>query len=161
MKLLRLNLLVGLMLLGSYGAFAQSGSDEIVGQWMSEQHNCAVQVYKEGNSFKATLIWFDDTDDPSRPMATRTDYKNPDKKLRNRRVLGMNVLRGLSYQADTNSWEDGMIYDSKNGHEWNSCAKMDTDGALKVTGYWHFKFLGKSMRFKRMSPSDHNMLVSR
>lgn len=160
MNLLRLNLITVLLLLSSYCAFAQSGSDEIVGEWMSEQHNCAVQVYKEGNSYKAILIWFDDTDDPAHPMATRLDYKNPDKRLRNRKVLGMNVLRSLSYRSDTNSWEDGIIYDAKNGHEWNSCAKLDTDGALKVTGYWHFKFIGKSMRFKRMSPSDH-MLVSR
>lgn len=134
--------------------------DQIIGTWISEQRNFVVQVYKEGDSFKAVVLWFDDSDDKSRPMETRLDDKNPDKALRTRKVLGMSVLRNLEYNPKSNTWENGVIYDAKNGKEWTSCAAMQSDGCLKVTGYWHFKFIGKSIKFKRLSSSDR-MLTSR
>src|SRR5207237_761377 len=109
---------------------------------------------------KASIVWFDDSDDKTRPMDVRLDYKNPDKSLRTRKVLGMQVLKNLEYNASSNSWENGVIYDAKNGHEWNSCASIDKDGMLKVTGYWHFKFIGKSMKFSRIS-STERLLTSR
>ncbi len=141
-------------------AVAQTGADRILGTWMADEKNVAVEVYKENDCFKARIIWFSDEDDKSQPMETRLDFNNPDKKLRSRRVIGMGVLRNLSYHAKTDSWEDGMIYDAKHGREWNSAAVITTDGSLKVTGYWHFKFIGKTMGFKRISAADR-VLVSR
>ena len=141
-------------------AVAQTGADKILGTWMSEEKNVAVEVYKENDCFKARVIWFSDDDDRSQPMETRLDVNNPDKILRSHKVLGSSVLRNLSYRPKTNSWEDGMIYDAKHGREWNSSAFIDNSGTLKVTGYWHFKFIGKTMGFKRISPEDR-LLVSR
>lgn len=149
-----------LMLYAGNGIATTSNCDQIIGMWMASEKNIVVQVYKEGDSFKATVVWFDDSDDKTRPMDVRLDYKNPDKTLRNRKVLGMQVLKNLEYNASSNSWENGVIYDAKNGHEWNSCASIDKDGMLKVTGYWHFKFIGKSMKFNRVSPSER-LLTSR
>lgn len=155
----------GLFLLSSFtilanNAFAQTGADRILGTWMAEEKNVAVEVYKENDSFKARVVWFSDEDDKSQPMETRLDVNNPDKNLRNRKILGSSVLRNLSYKAKTDSWENGMIYDAKHGREWNSAAYIANDGTLKVTGYWHFKFIGKTMEFKRISPADR-LLVSR
>lgn len=125
-------------------------ADRILGKWISQQKNVIVQVHKDGkDEFGAKLLWFDDSDDPSVPMNARTDYKNPNKVLRNRKLIGMEVLDGLTYNPETNSWENGMIYDAKSGHTWNSAVVLDDD-LLKVSGYWHFKFLGKTMVFKRM-----------
>ncbi|MDB4904744.1 MAG: hypothetical protein JWQ63_4025 [Mucilaginibacter sp.] len=62
----------------------------------------------------------------------------------------MEVLRDLIYDADTNSWEDGMIYDAKHGRDWNASAHIDKNGFLKAKGYWHFKFIGQTMTFRRM-----------
>lgn len=130
------------------------GCDQIVGRWISEEKNFIVQVSKEGDNFKAVLLWFDDSDDPSKPMQTRIDDKNPDKSLRGRRLIGMNVLRNLNYVPESDSWEHGIIYDAKNGREWSSSAKIMSDGSMKVTGYWHFKFIGKSMKFSRVTTND-------
>ena len=83
-------------------------------------------------------------------MEEWTDKNNPDPALRTRKILGMNVLEKLSYSPNSNSWEGGMIYDAKNGRHWNSSAYINKDGTLKVKGYWHFKFIGKTMTFKRI-----------
>ncbi|WDF54640.1 DUF2147 domain-containing protein [Mucilaginibacter sp. KACC 22063] len=150
-----LGLLITFMVLtANTWAGGREGCDQICGKWISEQKNFIVQVYKDGDNFKASVVWFDDSDDPSKPMETRVDDKNPDKSLRSRRLIGMNVLRDLTYHADTNSWEDGIIYDAKNGREWNSSAQILKDGTLKVTGYWHFKFIGKSIKFNRVTAND-------
>ena len=55
---------------------------------MSMEGNLKVEVYKKGNEYFSKVIWFDDTDDLSNPMATRMDTKNPDKTLRNRKIIG-------------------------------------------------------------------------
>ena len=156
---------LGIMLLLTLFAGNSIGTttncDQIIGTWMASDKNIVVQVYKDGDSFKASIVWFDDSDDKSKPMEERLDYKNPDKSLRTRKILGMQVLKNLEYNADSNSWENGVIYDAKNGHEWTSCACIDKDGSLKVTGYWHFKFIGKSIKFNRLSSSDRLLTAAR
>ncbi|MFD1256413.1 DUF2147 domain-containing protein [Mucilaginibacter terrae] len=125
-------------------------SDRICGKWRSDKKNCIVQVFKDGEAYKAKLLWFDDSDEPGKPMETRTDIKNPDVNLRSRKLIGMNVLEDLTYKPKTNSWENGMIYDAQSGKKWNSSASLTLEGTLKVTGYWHFKFIGRTMGFHRV-----------
>jgi len=124
--------------------------DRICGKWRSDKKNCIVQVYRENDDFKARLLWFDDSDDPTKPMDTRVDHKNPDKELRTRKLIGMNVLENLEYKSKSDSWENGMIYDAQTGKKWSSSAYLTPEGSLKVTGYWHFKFIGRTMSFHRV-----------
>ncbi|MGI4021172.1 MAG: DUF2147 domain-containing protein [Janthinobacterium lividum] len=124
--------------------------DKICGKWISEEKNCIVQVYKNGNEYGAKLTWFDDSDDKARPMNMRVDEKNPDKALQNRKLIGMDVVDNLIYNPETNSWENGLIYDAKSGRTWSSAVSLSREGLMKVTGYWKFKFIGKSMNFKRI-----------
>lgn len=149
-----------LILLVSISNFSQSSAqilttgvlpqDRICGKWISEEKNCIVQVYKNGNEYGAKLTWFDDTDDKNRPMNTRVDDKNPVKALQSRKLIGMDVMDNLTYNPETNSWENGLIYDAKSGRTWSSAVSLSREGLLKVTGYWKFKFIGKSMNFKRV-----------
>ncbi|HZX59973.1 MAG TPA: DUF2147 domain-containing protein [Mucilaginibacter sp.] len=122
--------------------------DRICGKWMSAEKNLIVLVYKSGDEFKGKIIWF--RDDPSLPMDEWKDKNNPDPALRSRKILGMEILRDIKYDADDHSWGDGMIYDAKHGREWNASAYINKDGLLKVKGYWHFKFIGRTMTFHRV-----------
>jgi uncharacterized protein (DUF2147 family) len=126
-----------------------AAEEQICGKWETSEKNLIVQVYKEDNKFRAKIVWFNDTE--GKPMDYWTDKRNPDPTLRNRKILGMNVLSELIYNADSKSWENGMIYDSKNGRDWNASAYIDKNGMLKVKGYWHFKFIGRTMTFNRVS----------
>jgi len=78
------------------------------------------------------------------------DVNNPDTKLRTRKLLGMSILNVPTYDPKTNSWENGMVYDSRHGREWNASANIGKKGQLHVRGYWHFKFIGKTMNFFRI-----------
>jgi uncharacterized protein (DUF2147 family) len=129
-------------------AHAVPASELICGRWMSSDKNLIVQVYLQDGKFWGKIVWYTDTG--GKPMDYGTDRHNPDPKLRNRKILGLNVLRDLTYNVHTNSWEDGIIYDSKGGKEWNASVYIDKSGVLRVKGYWHFKFIGKTMAFTRV-----------
>ena len=123
-------------------------SDQICGKWESSEKNLIIHVYKEDNKFISKILWFNAND--GRPMSSWTDRNNPDETLRNRKIVGMSVLTDLIYKANTNSWENGVIYDAKHGRDWDASAYINNEGMLKVKGYWHFKFIGKTLTFKRL-----------
>ncbi|MEO6521911.1 MAG: DUF2147 domain-containing protein [Mucilaginibacter sp.] len=144
--------LVGAILLisklNSYGQ-ARPPAELICGKWENKDKTLRIQIYTVKGNFLAKIIWFSDTE--GKPMSYWKDKRNPDPALRNRTILGMSILQGLRYDAEENSWEDGKVYDSKHGKTWNASAKIDQKGILKVRGYWHFKFIGKSMYFHRIN----------
>ncbi|MBH1960771.1 MAG: DUF2147 domain-containing protein [Flavobacteriia bacterium] len=132
---------------------AQSKADHVLGKWLATDHSVAVEVYKLKGEYKAKVIWFDESKGSGKPMHTRTDFENPDPNLRNRKILGMEVLDGLVYNAKTKEWEHGKIYDASSGRLWDSSAHITENGLLKVRGYWKFKWIGKSMTFKKTNYS--------
>ena len=123
--------------------------DQVCGKWYAPENNLVIQIYKDGDEFKAKIVSFK-CDHPGETPETCVDINNPDPTLRTRKVVGMNVVSDLKFNTDTKTWEGGTIYDSHNGRYWSASAAMDNDGSLKVKGYWHFKFIGKTMVFKRM-----------
>ncbi len=122
----------------------------ICGKWQSSEKNLTVEVYPYKNTFKAKIIWFSGGVSKTKPMETITDIKNPNSALRNRKVLGLNVVENLKYNASSNSWEGGKIYEVQSGKYWSAAAGIDKTGLLKVKGYWKIKFLGKTMTFNRI-----------
>jgi len=137
-------LLVGV----NFAARAQAPCDKICGRWESAEKNIIVDVYRDTGKIKAKVVWFDAGSD--KLMKEWLDKNNPDIKLQKRRLLGMNILSGLIYTPAGNSWENGMIYDAKHGRYWNAAVFIDKYGSLKVKGYWHFKFIGRTMTFNRL-----------
>ena len=127
--------------------------DQVCGKWYAPENNLVIQIYKDGDQFRAKIISFK-CDKPGETLENCLDISNPDPSLRSRKIVGTNVLSDLRYNAGTKSWEGGMIYDSHNGRYWNASARMDNDGTLKVKGYWHFKFIGRTMTFKRYNDAN-------
>jgi uncharacterized protein (DUF2147 family) len=122
----------------------------ICGKWQSTEKNLIVEVYPYKNTFKAKMVYFTGGVTKDRPMESVTDKKNPNPALRNRKVLGLDVVENLTYNAGSNSWEGGRIYEVQSGKYWNAAASIDKSGLLKVKGYWKVKLLGKTMTFKRI-----------
>ena len=141
-----------LMLAIPIQAVCFQGENDILGKWISTKKNVIIEVYKVSNQFRAKVLWFNDTDDLSRPMKTRLDIHNPNKSLRNRLILGMDVLDGLSYNAEKHRWEKGRIYDPSSGRHWSSVVYFNDDNQMEVKGYWKFEFLCQTLAFVRYKP---------
>jgi uncharacterized protein (DUF2147 family) len=127
---------------------AQRNPDAILGKWMTTDNRLIIEVYKQNQDYKAKIVWFKDTND--QVMNERVDEKNPDKSLRTRKWIGMEVLRNLRYDSEKNEWIDGVIYDAKHGREWDSMAWINDEHLLKVKGYWVFKFISETLAFKKL-----------
>jgi uncharacterized protein (DUF2147 family) len=140
----------GILLFFMTGLAAQNNGNAIVGKWMSTDNKVLVEIYKSSNDFRAKVLWFNDDDDKSQPFYARRDTKNPDISLRNRKISGMEVLHGLTFDPDEDRWEDGKIYDAKSGKTWSASVWITSENLLKVRGFWHFEFLGETMKFKRI-----------
>lgn len=129
---------------------AQNTKDDVLGRWISTDKSVAVNVYREGNIFKAKVIWFDERLGSGTPMNTRIDSHNPNSKMRNRKVIGMDILENLNYNPANLRWENGKIYDASSGRTWDTFAEIQKDGKLFVRGFWKFTWIGKTLYFKRL-----------
>lgn len=128
---------------------AQTSKDDVLGRWISTDKSVAVNVYREGNNFKAKVIWFDERLGSGTPMNTHIDSHNPNSKMRNRKVIGMDILENLNYNPTNQRWENGKIYDASSGKTWDTFAEIQKDGKLFVRGFWKFTWIGKTLYFKR------------
>jgi uncharacterized protein (DUF2147 family) len=72
------------------------------------------------------------------------DVHNKDEKLRSRKLMGVNILSGLTKKED--KWEGGRIYNPKNGKNYKCAIWLDGD-KLKVRGY--IGFLYETQTWKR------------
>jgi uncharacterized protein (DUF2147 family) len=75
----------------------------------------------------------------------RPDRKNPDPKLRDRLVIGLQLLR--DYRLKRGVWR-GKLYDPGSGGTYSSYLKLDGDGNLRLRAYLGFALLGKTEVFQ-------------
>ncbi|MBL4675745.1 MAG: DUF2147 domain-containing protein [Mucilaginibacter sp.] len=106
--------------------------NRICGKWESSEKNLVVEVYRYKDTYKAKMIRFTGGVTKDKPMESITDKNNPDPALRNRKVLGLDVVETLRYNAKSNSWEGGRIYEVQSGKYWSAAASLDNKGNLKV-----------------------------
>lgn len=144
----------------SFISFSDGGvsdkQNSIVGKWKTVQNNLVVEVYKHNKEYKAKIVWFKNTEDNLKPIEDWVDEKNPAKELRNRKVLGMDILHGMTYNQKDHRWENGKIYDTSSGREYSSSAWFQDD-KLMVRGFWKVEFLGKTLVFERAMPGKDSL----
>ena len=123
-------------------AFAQ----DVVGKWKLDDGSAIVEVYKQGDAFNGKIVWLQDPTEPDGSPAV--DKKNPDAKLRSRKLIGLNMLSGLKKSGA--EYTGGSIYDPGNGKTYNCSMKVEGD-VLKVRGSLDKKgLLGRTMDWYRV-----------
>ena len=105
----------------SLAGFAQ----DIKGKWLTEAGDAQVEIYESNGKLNGKIVWLEQGPDTK-------DKHNPDEKLRSRKLMGVNILSGLSKKKD--KWEGGRIYNPKNGKDYKCSIWPDND-KLKVRGY--------------------------
>jgi uncharacterized protein (DUF2147 family) len=80
-----------------------------------------------------------------------TDYRNPDPGLRGRKVLGMPLIWGFKATSDSNSFEDGQIYNGENGKTYNANISLQPDGKLRLRGYVGSPLFGETQLWTRVN----------
>ena len=91
-------------------AVSAQAAAPVTGKWVTQSKDGVVEIYECGATICGKLAKF--LVPPPNGVGQK-DVNNPDKELRSRTLLGMNILTG--FKAAGNEWK-GQIYDPKSGN---------------------------------------------
>ena len=127
-------------------AISTASAQDVIGKWKLEDGTAIVEVYQDGDVYNGKIVWLSNPTEADGTPAK--DDKNPDKSLRTREVLGLNMLHGL--KKDGAKYAGGKIYDPGNGKTYNCSMQVDGD-ILKVRGSLDAKgLIGRTMDWFRV-----------
>jgi uncharacterized protein (DUF2147 family) len=107
---------------------AAQAAAPVTGSWITQSKDGVVEIYECGATICGKLAKFL-VMPPAGPGAK--DINNPNKTLRSRTILGLNILTG--FKDAGNEWK-GQIYDPKSGKTYRSVVYKGKSGNLVVKG---------------------------
>ena len=136
-----------LFLIGSSFTPIADNPDAIVGVWKTGEGNAMVRIYKNGDKYQGKVVWLKEPVDPETGKP-KQDKNHPDEANRTRPVLGLVNIWGFSFK-ENNLWDDGNIYDPKNGSTYSCTIKMINPNTLEVRGYIGVSIIGRTDTWTR------------
>lgn len=127
-------------------------ADDILGFWVTAGGNSRVEISKGSNSYsgKITAIRepnFLPGEVNGMDGSLRVDINNPDKSLRRRSLVGLELMTGFSFNGE--EWIDGKTYDPESGKTYKCKMSIAEDGSLYVRGYIGVSLLGRTTVWQR------------
>lgn len=103
--------------------------DGILGVWLAQgqKGDVKIEVIEQDSLYFGKIVWLSDA--PSSGKQPK-DRNNPDRTLRDRDIVGINMLSDLNYQSGR--WI-GSIYLPANGRTANVSIKMKNNEELELT----------------------------
>jgi uncharacterized protein (DUF2147 family) len=112
--------------------------DPISGIYWSPKKDAKIEIYQQGGKYFGKSIWIE---------TPKKDVKNPNVSLRNRDLLGIDILSGFSFH--NGSYSDGKIYDPESGKTYD-CTMTLNGKELKARGYIGISLFGRTETFERI-----------
>jgi len=122
------------------------GADEILGIWLNHEKDAHIEVYKCGDTFCGKIIWLKN---PNEDGAPKKDKHNPDDASKSNPLMGLDMLSGFSYKGNK-KWDDGKIYNPREGKTYSCYLNIKDDGSLKVRGFIGLSIIGKTNYWSRV-----------
>jgi len=125
----------------SFNIFAQiKEADKILGVWLNEEKDGKVEIYKKSEKYFGKIVY-------SKNSPNGYDRENPEPKLRNRKIVGLEILTNFEYNGVV--WEDGKIYDPKSGNTYSCKMTLENEKILYIRGFVGFSLLGRTTIWTR------------
>ncbi len=105
------------------------GSANITGRWITQKGDAVVEIAPCGGAMCGRIVKYLIT---PKGGVDQLDVKNPDPKLRSRKLLGSAILTGLTPDGD--GWH-GQIYDPRAGKVYKSVVSRNGSN-LSMKGCW-------------------------
>jgi len=126
-------------------ALAQE-SDAVLGVWLTQDKDSKVEIYKKNNKYHGKIVWLKEPNENGKP---KVDDDNPDVNKRKRPIMGLVLMTNFEYDEDF-VWEDGEIYDPKNGKTYSCKMTLSKDkNTLDVRGYIGISLIGRTAIWTR------------
>ena len=123
-------------------------ADKIAGIWWNDEKTTKIEVKKVDGKYVGTIVYMiPEKYENGQPPK---DDKNPDSTLRNRSLIGLQILEGFIYNTKKKEWNSGKIYDPKSGNTYDCYAWLENNELLKLKGYiGGIRWLGRSSEWYR------------
>lgn len=121
--------------------------DAIVGVWKNGEGTAMIKMYKNGDKYQGKIVWLKEPNDPATGKP-KTDKNHPDETVRSRAIIGLINTWGFTYKGE-NVWDDGKIYDPKNGTTYDCTIKLKSANSLSVRGYVGVSLIGRTDTWTR------------
>ncbi|MEO1098629.1 MAG: DUF2147 domain-containing protein [Bacteroidota bacterium] len=103
-------------------------SDQIQGYWLTGEGKTIVEIYEDAANHNGKIVWLEKPN--NRKGEPHTDKMNPDRSLRNRPIMGLNMLENLEYKDG--QWH-GKLYVPKKGRTVDAVLSLVNNDELQIT----------------------------
>lgn len=122
-------------------SFSANPAEKIVGIWQTGgEEPSRIEIFQREGKYFGKIIWLAN---PTEDGAPRTDMNNPNAELRQRKILGLELLKAFEFDPNKQSWVDGTIYDPMSGNTY-SCTIRREKNTLQVRGYIGIALFGRT-----------------
>jgi uncharacterized protein (DUF2147 family) len=141
--------LFSLIILSTTSSFTYlpDNADAIVGVWKTGEGTAMVRIYKNGEKYQGKVVWLKEPIDPETGKP-KLDKNQSDEAAKKRPVLGLINIWGF-VPKENNVWDEGNIYDPKNGNTYSSTMKLINANTLEVRGYIGVSLIGRTDTWTR------------
>jgi len=149
-------LLIPLTVFLAAPAFGSAEPGDIFGIWLTEGGSAKLEIYPCGDKACGKVTWLkqpnymDNSDGPV--GMEKVDRKNADPALRNRPIVGMRVMEGLSLEGEW--WRNGSCYDPQSGNTYQCKMRLTTPSELRLRGFIGISLIGRSYTLNREQPGQ-------
>ncbi len=142
---------LGIILLAT--AAAAAGGDAVLGVWLNQEKDAKIEIYRCAEQYCGKVVWLKEPVYPPGsqdgvPGTPKVDHHNPDHALRSRPIIGLTIVRGMTYAGD-NTWKHGTIYDPKSGKTYSAKMTLVSPAELHLRGYIGISLIGRTAIWTR------------
>lgn len=105
--------------------------DPIVGTWLTPKQDSKIEIAPCGDSLCGKIVWL------AKPLrddgSPRLDVNNDNEDLKQRPILGLEIVGGFE-KVEPGKWEDGRIYNPRDGETYKSKMELKGPNTLEVKG---------------------------
>ncbi|MBF9235878.1 DUF2147 domain-containing protein [Hymenobacter sp. BT683] len=134
------------LVMAAFAAQAAAKPDDVLGVWKNGEGTGMIQIFKKGDKYYGRLVWLKVANNPD--GTPRTDVNNPEETKRKIALKGLENMRDFTYAGD-NKWENGKIYDPKNGSDYSCEMTLVDANTLEVRGFIGVSLFGRTDVWKR------------
>ncbi|MDD4108004.1 MAG: DUF2147 domain-containing protein [Prolixibacteraceae bacterium] len=123
-------------------------ADKITGIWWNDEKTTKIKVEKRDGKYTGTIVYM--IPEKYKNGQPPRDDNNPEESLRERSLIGLEILQNFEYDANKKEWKNGKIYDPKSGNTYDCYGWLESSDLLKLKGFVAgIRWLGRSSEWYR------------
>jgi uncharacterized protein (DUF2147 family) len=130
-----------------------AAAGDILGIWLNAEQDASIEITMCGERYCGRIIWLKEPDYPAgakdgMPGTPKLDHNNPDPMHRKDPIIGLEIVKAFRFVGD-DRWEDGTVYDPKNGKTYQGKMTLLSSHRLDLRGFIGISLLGRTTTWTR------------